>query len=91
MVWVDVTSSSQGRHRDSISALQLVLDEAHMDNMVLIYIILAVVFVAAVFGWFYSPRTRRLVIFAILTVVIGAIIFGILAFIRRTWFPLPPL
>jgi hypothetical protein len=61
-----------------------------MDNIVLIYIILAVVFVAAVFGWFYSARTRRLVIFAILTVLVGAIIFGIMVFIRRTWFPTPP-
>ena len=62
-----------------------------MDNMVLIYIILAVVLIAGLFGWFYSPRIRRLVIFAILTVAIGAIIFGILVFIRRTWFPFPPM
>ena len=59
-------------------------------NIILILIILALVIAAAIFGWFYSHRTRRLVTFAILVLLIVGILFGAFALIRRFWFPLPP-
>lgn len=41
--------------------------------------------------WFASPRTRKLAIFAVIVVLAGAALFGLMALIRAVWFPLPPL
>lgn len=58
-------------------------------DIILIYIILALVLIALIFGWFYSPRTRKLAKFALLVIVAGSLLFAALALIRRIWFPVP--
>lgn len=58
-------------------------------NLILIYIILALALIALIFGWFYSPRTRKLAKFATLIIVAGSLLFGILALVRVIWFPIP--
>jgi hypothetical protein len=59
-------------------------------NMIFIYIILVLFIALMLFGWFYSPRTRKLARFTILFIIAAAILIGVIVFIRVTWFPLPP-
>jgi hypothetical protein len=63
--------------------------EERLVNLIPIYIIVALVVAALVAGWFISPRTRRLVRFAILIILVGSILFGAAALIRKIWFPVP--
>ena len=60
-------------------------------NMSLIALLIALVIVAGVVGWRHSPRTRRLVVFA-LALIAGLILFVTLASLIQIYlFPLPPL
>lgn len=59
-------------------------------NVLLIYGILIGLRAGGLLGWFYSPRTRRLVVFAFVLILGLALIFGAIALVRRYWLPLPP-
>jgi len=53
---------------------------------------IALILVACVaalgYGFLHSPRTRRLAIAALIIVASLVILFGLWAFIVKTWFPL---
>ena len=60
-------------------------------NMSLIALLIALVIVAGVVGWRHSPRTRRLVVFA-LALIAGLITLVTVASLIRIYaFPDPPL
>lgn len=59
-------------------------------NMTLIYLLVGLMVVLGVFGWFRSERTRRLVRFALIFVFGAAAIFGLLVLARVLWFPDKP-
>jgi len=59
-------------------------------NTIFYYLFLALVLGGLIFGWFYSPRTKKLVKFTIIVLIGVAILFGIIAIISKIWFPLPP-
>jgi len=59
--------------------------------MSFIYILVGLAFLAGLFGWFYSPRTRKLTRFALIVIAVAAALFGLLVMIRILWFPGPPL
>ena len=60
-------------------------------RMTVIAALIVAVVVAGVVGWRHSPRTRRLVVFA-LALIAGLILFVTLASLIQIYlFPLPPL
>ena len=61
------------------------------SNLTLIVLILALCLGLFVFGWLRSPKSRRLVQFAILLLVAGGLVFALLSWVQRTWFPGPVL
>ena len=59
-------------------------------NLLIIYGVIIALLGVGLLGWFYSPRTRRLVIFTLVVVLGFGLIFGAIALVRRFWLPLPP-
>jgi len=60
-------------------------------NMLSIALLILLVIAAAAVGWRHSPRTRRLVVFA-LALIVGLVVFFALASLIQIYlFPLPPL
>jgi tetrahydromethanopterin S-methyltransferase subunit D len=59
-------------------------------NTIFLYLFLALVLGGLIFGWFHSPRTKKLVKFTIIVILVSVVLFVIIAIIRKIWFPLPP-
>ena len=56
----------------------------------LIPLLLGALVLLGIVGWLHSRRTRRNVIFALLVLLVLAVLLGAFALARRYWFPLPP-
>jgi len=56
-------------------------------NEIKIIGIIALVLVAIVAGWLYSPKTRRLSRFALIAMAVGAALFGLYLLVILIWFP----
>jgi hypothetical protein len=59
--------------------------------MTQIYLLIGLMVVLGVFGWFRSAHTRKLVKFALIFIAGAAALFGLLVLARVLWFPYKPL
>ena len=56
-------------------------------NLILILSIIAGNLGLLIFGWFYTPRSRRLAQFALMVIVGGIVLLMLCGMIQRTIFP----